>query len=112
VPNPAFALRTVLDKVMGGAAECLQEAFFTRLADALPVIDGGVYRRSVEASLRGIPQLRMNEVSVSLSLALLHLEAAGAVRLETRADAPKRQLLGRQRRQLRSVSHIVRLVSA
>lgn len=109
VPNPAFAVRTVFDRIFGEGRECPQEQFFARLAEAIPVLDGGSYRRAIEKTLSGIPALRINEISISLSLALLHLESAGEIGLAARADAPRRLLLGRRRRELRPVSHVVRL---
>ena len=113
VPNPSFAVRTALDEVFGTVDELAQAEFFTRLADALPVIDGGRYRAVVEAqTARPWRTHRSNEVSPSLSAALLTLEASRVLRLEMRSDATTRVLLGRAGRELRSISHVVRLGAA
>jgi hypothetical protein len=109
VPNPAVAVRSVLDDVFVGATELTQDDFVTRLAHALPVIDGGRYRLSVEAQIaqRWRDPLP-NDISPSLSAAFLTLEAQGEFRMEARSDAPQRILLGRAGRELHPVSHFVR----
>lgn len=110
VPNPSFAVRTALDEIFGNVDELAQAEFFTRLADALPVVDGGRYRAVVDAQTsRPWRTHRSNEVSPTLSAALLTLEASRVLRLEMRSDAPTRLLLGRAGRELRSISHVVRL---
>ncbi|MEQ1886558.1 MAG: protein DpdG [Bryobacteraceae bacterium] len=110
VPNPSFAVRTALDDVFGNVDELAQADFFTRLAEALPVVDGGRYRAVVDAQTsRPWRTHRSNEVTPSLSAALLTLEASMVLRLEMRSDAPTRLLLGRAGRELRSISHVVRL---
>ncbi len=110
VPDPAFAVRYSLTSIFSDAAELEQEAFLARLADTLPVVDGGRYRLTVEKQVeRPWRKARAHEISSSLSLALLHLEAAGDIRLEARSDAPQKVLLGRDNRELRRVSHVVRL---
>jgi hypothetical protein len=108
VINPAFAVHGVLDEVFGGLEEMGQEPFLQRLGDALPVVDGGVYRAAVESTIGRPWRIITNrEVSPALSAALLHLEAAGVVRIETRSDAPQRMLLGRGARELRAFSHVM-----
>jgi hypothetical protein len=110
VPDPAFAVRSVLMDLFVDNIELPQADFFTRLADRLPIIDGGRYRIEVEAQIaRPWRNQLSNEVSPSLSAALLTLEAAGKVRLETRSDAPTRILLGRAGREIRPISHAIRL---
>jgi hypothetical protein len=110
VPNPSFAVRTALDEVFGNVDELPQSDFFARLADTLPVIDGGRYRIAVEAQTpKPWRTHRANEVSPSLSAALLTLESSRVLRLEMRSDAPTRILLGRAGRELRPISHCVRL---
>jgi hypothetical protein len=109
VPSPAFAIRKMLNDVFLGAGELPQSEFFLRLAGVLPIVDGGNYRKAVEAQMsrpwrKEIPA----EVSPSLSAALLTLEAEGTLRLETRSDAPSRMLLGAAGRELRLISHVVK----
>jgi len=109
VPSPAFAIRKVVRDVFLDTGELPQTEFFVRLARVLPIVDGGNYRKAVEAQISQ-PWRRenLNEVSPSLSAALLTLEAEGTFRLETRSDAPTRMLVGAGGREVRLISHIVR----
>jgi hypothetical protein len=110
VMNPSFALRGALNEVFGGSPELPQASFLASVATVLPVVDGGPYFELVQGQI-GQPwtRLKEHEVSPSLSLGLLTLEARGDLRLEVRSDAPQRILLGRGGRELRRVSHVVRL---
>lgn len=106
IPSPVGAVRSLLGDVFGDANELSQAEFFRRLAITLPVVDGGTYRSAVEAQIeRPWRKQLANEISPSLSAALLTLEAGGVLRLELRSDAPGRTLLGRGARELRTVSH-------
>jgi len=110
VPDPAFAVRSAMTEVFAGIAELAQEVFLARLAQTLPIVDGGQYWRAVERQVeRPWRRIQEHEVSPCLSLALLHLESGRDIRLETRSDAPQKVLLGRGGRELRLVSHVVRL---
>ena len=110
VPSPAFAIRKMVPDVFLDAGELPQTEFFVRLAQFLPIVDGGNYRKAVEAQItRPWRRESLNEVSPSLSVALLTLEAEGTLRLETRSDAPSRMLVGAGGRELRSISHVVRV---
>jgi hypothetical protein len=109
VPCPAFAVTMVLPDVFSDKSELQQSEFFGRLATYLPVVDGGSYRQAVEAQIKRPWRIQpANETSLSLSAALLSLEAQGILRLEMRSDAPSRMLLGRGGRELRPVSHFIR----
>lgn len=113
VPSPTFALRSVLGEVFQGSTDLSEHDFFWRLAVALPVVDGGTYRKTVESQIaRPWRELLEHEVSPSLSAALLTLEHEGALRLEARSDAPARRLLGPGGGESRGVSHVVRLGAA
>ena len=110
VPDPAVAVRFTLDGVFSGAGELPQTDFFSGLADSLPIVDGGRYRVSIEKKIAHPWRDQLaTEVSPSLSVALLTLEANDELRLEARSDAPQRMLLGRGGRELRPVSHLVRM---
>ena len=110
---PAFAVRTFLDEVFQKATELPQAEFFLRLAEALPIVDGGQYRMIVEAQTgRPWRSQRPSEVSPSLSAALQALEAAGTLRLEMRSDAPTRTMLGRGGAEAHGITHIVRTGAA
>lgn len=107
VLDPAFAVRVVLHEVLDGATELPQDIFFARLAQALPVVDGGRYRTAAESQItRPWHPSGHNQVSPCLSAALLSLEARGDLRIEARSDAPQRVLLGREGRELRPISHV------
>ncbi len=110
VPDPAFAVRMVLPDIFTDASELSQESFLTRVAETLPVVDGGRYHVAVRSQLgRFWRAERNNHISPCLSAALLALEARGDLRLELRSDAPQRILLGRSGREVRPISHVVRL---
>lgn len=107
VPCPAFAVRSVLADVFSSRDELSQVDFFARLSLSLPIVDGGRYRVIVEAqTARPWRTQPPNEISPSLSGALLTLEAQGALRLELHSDAPTRVLLGRAGREIHPISHV------
>ncbi|WP_437763394.1 protein DpdG [Sorangium sp. So ce281] len=111
--DPAFAVRNVLDDVFAGDRALGQEVFLTRLAQALPVVDGGRYRVALEARIEHPWRaFAAHELSPSLTAALLNCDAAGVIRLETRSDAPTRVLLGRRGTELNRFSHVVRMEGA
>jgi len=107
--DPTIAVREVLPKVFEGSRELRQTVFFNRLAEILPVVDGGEYRTRVEQKIdRSVWRSpKPDQVSTSLSRSLLRLHDHGDLILEERADAEKRSLLGRNARIVRNVSHIV-----
>lgn len=110
VLDPFFAVRVVLHDVFSGATELPQETFLTRLAETLPIVDGGRYRIAVEKQImEPWIQLRPYQISPSLSAALLNLEARGDIRIDARSDAPQCLLLGRGGREIRPFSHVVRV---
>jgi hypothetical protein len=105
--DPAASVDWALGDVFGKQRELSQEHFLHRLAEEIPVVDGGRYRTIVEGTI-GKPwrSLAPNEVSPSLSTALTHLEARGAIRLESRADAAAASLIGRDGL-MRRFSHVL-----
>lgn len=107
--DPTVAVREVLPNVFEGSGELRQTVFFNRLAEILPVVDGGEYRTRVEQRIdRSVWRSpKPDQVSTSLSRALLRLHERGDLILEERADAEKRSLLGRKSRVVRNLSHIV-----
>ncbi|HMI82570.1 MAG TPA: protein DpdG [Polyangiaceae bacterium] len=110
VLDSAFAVRFAIQDVFVGTVELPQDEFLTRLSDVLPVLDGGRYQLAVQSQIgRPWRTQRTNQISPCLSAAMLTLEARGDLRLEARSDAPQRILLGREGRELRPVSHVVRL---
>ena len=88
--------------------------FLKELAQLVPVIDGGRYREEVESKLNPANWKKPsdNEISTSLSRALLRLQSQGAIRLEKRSDSDAQlRLIGRGQRVVQSVTHVQRGVS-
>lgn len=110
LPNPFIAVQAVLTDVFRGARELNQETFLSRLSDALPIIDGGQYSKTVETLTdRPWRKWEQNELSPCLSLALKTLSETKMLRLESRSDASQRILLGRGAQEDYSFSHVVHL---
>jgi hypothetical protein len=107
-PNPVLALSCFLNEIVQGRSELSQSEFLESLAVIVPVLDGGYLRLAVEEEIKTPPRVvAATEVSPSLSMALLTLEAQQYLRLEMRSDATSsRTLLGAQSKPLRSFSHV------
>ena len=112
--DPTTAVLDVLEEVFaGGIREMPIGPFVSGLAGLLPVLDGGVYRRAVENQLHEWRGVTDAQLSVSLSRALVRLRQADTLRLERRGDAERiMQLLGRERRVLEEVSHVIHVPEA
>jgi hypothetical protein len=110
VVDPTPVVRDALPSAFENASELPIDDLLGRLARAIPVLDGGEYRTQVEARLAqpNWRATRPHEVSVSLSTALKRLDTAGVIRLQSRADAPRRMLLGHGHRDLEQVSHVAK----
>jgi hypothetical protein len=92
VPSPVGAVADALPAVFakGAKRELTAENFVKALGAELPVVDRGRYRQEVMAHLTaGTPIPEENQLSSSLSHALLILRQRGDITLEDRADAPK-----------------------
>lgn len=111
VIDPTIAVRERLDAVFEKRKELDVSEFVGRLAQELPVLDRGTYRREVESQLNpdhwAAP--KPNQLSTSLSRALLRLHEDGLIWLDNRSDSNMRlELLGQGRRVALEVTHIVR----
>ncbi|MGJ9418662.1 protein DpdG [Massilia sp. CMS3.1] len=87
--DPTEAVRDELPHIIGNGKAMAAEAFIGALGARLPVLDGGTYRKEVEANLRS-DRWRGPEsghLSMSLSFALRRLDLDGTIKLETLADA-------------------------
>ncbi|WP_067105518.1 protein DpdG [Sphingopyxis granuli] len=107
--DPTEAVRDTLPDIFGSAKILLAGEFVGRLSEAVPILDGGKYRREVEAALKdGIwPRPNEGSVSTSLSRALQRLDREGSLKLEQRSDAGEGiSLTGRAGKRWRDVSHI------
>ena len=88
--DPTRAVREDLLLVFGQDEVLSAAEFLARLAEIIPVLDGGRYRTEVESILDPTHwhrPMREDMISTSLSRALWRLENAGVLGFETRADA-------------------------
>jgi hypothetical protein len=93
VLDPTAAVRDALPAVLAGG-RMTQRDFFDRLAEILPVLDGGAYRRQVEERFRAghWEAPAPGRLSPTLSLALERLKAARLLEWEDRDDADRATL--------------------
>lgn len=96
--DPTEAIRSELPELAKPGETLAAAEFVSKLAERLPVLDTGSYRREVEDALRPekwtAPSVRY--LSVSLSFALRRLQKQGTIGLEKRADAESLFTLTRQ----------------
>lgn len=86
--DPTVAIRDVLPQCLPPGESMPATDFVQRLAEILPVLDGGRWRNEVERELSAdaLPQQAPGQMSTSLSRALLTLRLAGDITLKQRAD--------------------------
>jgi len=109
--DPTLAVREPAIDSLPKRGSVSIDSFLDTLAEEVPVIDGGVYRRAVEQKLDPTVwrQPKSNEVSTSLSRALLRLREAELVQFERKSDAATQiVLLGRNHRTIETITHIRR----
>jgi hypothetical protein len=107
--DPTTAIKPHVAACLANGRDTEVRSFVEALADRIPVLDGGRYRRLVEEQLDPAAWMapQAHEVSSSLSRALLRLHEAGVIQLLDLADAPaKMSLLGRHRRSIWPISHV------
>lgn len=87
--DPTVAIRDVLPGLLQPGQSLPVANFIEDLAMKLPVLDGGIWRREVEARMRpdALPPMAEGQLSTSLSRALLNLMRNEEIFLENRADA-------------------------
>lgn len=88
VPDPTEVIRRVIPSVLSGPRQEIG-VVVERLSQRIPVLDGGSYRREVEARMK--PETvrgSAEELSPSLAHALLRLRDEKFIVLEDLADAP------------------------
>ena len=113
-PSNSFVIDPT-ECVMACLSENLEERRFTiadfleELAQKLPIVDNGIYRRLVEEKISAASWKRPFErsVSTSLSRAILRLRDSRHLILEDNSDAESHNLIGREQRKLEAVSHVV-----
>lgn len=105
--DPTDAIRSHLPSIFQKSREIPQERFFDQLSRVLPVLDRGEYRRRAEKRFEGNWRpLGNQDVSPAVTRALIRLEIEGLIKIDDRADADERVLLGRNFKPVRSVSHV------
>ena len=106
VPDPTDALRDVLPTMLSPQRQEVLPVV-EALGRRLPVLDGGRYRREVEARMRpGAVHSASDLLSPSLSHALLRLRDEGLILLENLADAPFKLRFAEGFGQERTVTHV------
>jgi hypothetical protein len=112
--DPTEAVRDALPDVFGKQKSLSPNDFIARLAEQLPVLDGGTYRLEVEKILKSTDDSDSwrgpseGQLSSSLSRALLRLSVERSLILELKADSTKRvALTGRDYRPIREVSAFI-----
>jgi hypothetical protein len=87
--DPTMAIRSALSELPGESGTFDAKTFVAELANLLPVLDGGEYRKLVEERLNSVvwraPPAK--HLSMSLSFALRRLDAEKVIALEGKADA-------------------------
>lgn len=107
--DPTEAVRGELADIFQDGESMSAEAFLDELSARLPVLDGGVYRKEVEANLRPDTWRKPEQghLSMSLSMALRRLELDGTIVLDRKADAGHVvSLSGRNYRTWASFTHV------
>ncbi len=111
ITDPTPAVARVAKSLVPKKKDISVNDFLYGLSEALPVLDGGDYRREVEARLN--PEKWKSpvptDISSSLSRALLRIQSQGVLRLERRSDSDAQvRLVGRDGRVVQSVTHVQR----
>jgi hypothetical protein len=110
--DPTFALRHALPIIFGKRNSLDAREFLTSVAEVVPVLDKGAYRQLVENKLRehesadGWLATPPDQLSTSLSRALLRLTSDGTLLGKKDSDFPYRaRLTGRKRVVVGEYSH-------
>ncbi|EXI65334.1 MAG: hypothetical protein AW08_03253 [Candidatus Accumulibacter adjunctus] len=116
-PDPTAAVREELPAVFGSARELPAAEFLRRLAERLPVLDGGRWRIEVESALDSAAWHRPaqdNLLSTGLSRALWRLaKPGGPILLDSQADPMEGRILqGAGGRHWRTFTHVLRAAGA
>lgn len=86
--DPTVAIAEVLPECIAPGEEMPARELVERIAQVLPVIDGGTYRIAVQSRLRdnALPPLQADQLSTSLSRAIFGFMVDQTLQLESRAD--------------------------
>jgi hypothetical protein len=86
--DPTLAVRETLPACIAAGEEMPAAEFIERLAQRLPVLDGGIFRIAVESQLEkhALPLLQTGQLSTSLSRAMFSLMIDQTLQFENKAD--------------------------
>ena len=108
--DPTDAVRDSLAEVFHKRTKMAADDFIAELAKSIPVFDSGNYRKDVESKLLehgGWTPLDENNLSTSLSRAVLRLIHEGVIAGENLSDAGSRlHLMGRANKVIETFSHL------
>ena len=108
--DPTDAVRDSLPDVFHKRTKMTAEDFIAELAKSIPVLDSGSYRKNVESKLSehgGWTPPEENNLSTSLSRAVLRLIHEGIIAGENLSDAGSRiHLIGRSNKVIETFSHL------
>ena len=112
--DPTTAVRDALPEVFAQNSTLKGQDFLTRLAEFLPVVDGGEYRSQVEQKLQQTEgphswkQPPAGQLSTSLSRAVMFLIASGDLQATAASDDRNKRVIltGRNRRTLENYSDL------
>jgi hypothetical protein len=106
LPDPTPALRAVLPSILSTTRQEVG-AVVEELGHQLPVLDGGKYRREVEARMRpDYVEASGDQLSPSLAHALLRLRDERLIVLEDLADAPLKMRIPQSFGPERTITHV------
>jgi len=111
IVDPTRAIKDLVREMVERNKTQAVDAFLAELADHVPVVDRGVYRLEVESRLNESKWKRpgKQDISTSLSRALLRLQSQDVIRLEKRSDSDAQvRLIGRGGEVVQTVTHVVR----
>lgn len=107
--DPTDAIREELPFLMDVGEQLSISEALLRLNKALPVLDGGIYRKQVEEriSRHGWQLPDPDRLSTSLSRALVRLQFSGIINMKAESDARgAKQLTGRKGGVIKPVTHL------
>lgn len=88
VPDPTVAIRSLLPAIFVGERELTADVFLDRLGELCPILERGTARKIVVSQAANPEDFPgKDELSGGTSLAMLRLEAEGAIAMDDRADA-------------------------
>jgi len=106
IPDPTNAIERHMQSVFNAQKEMRFEDFLYRLAEALPVMEYGWIRDSIEEKARDGLQRNVESVSTSTSLALLRLEERGIIQLLSKSDADVISLSGIANKRITHIQYL------